>query len=141
MIILDPAQPILVVDDEASDRMIISAIIERSDLRNKVEQMASGQALLDYMDKVSQNAALMPALILLDINMPALSGFDTVTRLRQMDAFREQPLIAMLTSSDAASDQLEANRSGANIFLTKPSGVAKFLALINGSFANPELAP
>ncbi len=138
MIKLDPELPIIVVDDEASDRLIITSILARSELRNPVEALEDGEELLAYADRVARGEALLPALVLLDINMPALNGFDVVSRLREKDGFKDKPLVAMLTSSDAASDQLEANRSGADIFLTKPSGVAKFLALINSSFFNPE---
>jgi len=138
MIQLDPEKPILVVDDEASDRLIIASILAHSDLRNPVTQLRGGEELIDYMEKVDRGETALPALILVDINMPAISGFGAVARLRSIPAFEREPLVAMLTSSDAAADQLEANRAGADIFLTKPSGVAKFVALINGSFSNPE---
>ncbi len=138
MIQLDPEKPILVVDDEASDRLIIASILAHSDLRNPVTQLRGGEELIDHMKKVERGQATLPALVLVDINMPAISGFGAVARLRSMPAFTREPLVAMLTSSDAAADQLEANRAGADIFLTKPSGVAKFVALINASFSNPE---
>ncbi len=137
MIEIDPEKPILVVDDEASDRLIISSILAHSELKNPVTELRGGEELVAYMEKAARGDAAQPALILVDINMPAISGFGAVARLRSMEAFQNEPLVAMLTSSDAAADQLEANRAGADIFLTKPSGVTKFIALINASFRNP----
>jgi twitching motility two-component system response regulator PilG len=72
---------------------------------------------------------LKPDLILCDIAMPELDGYELCAMLRQSTAFRETPII-MLTGKDGFIDRVKARMVGATDYLTKPFGEAELLMLI-----------
>lgn len=135
MIVIDPTAPILFVDDDRADRMVIKVVLQRSALPNPVREFASGPALLEYIDAAARGAEPDPALVLVDVNMPGMTGFEVVERIRAHDKFRELPLVSMLTSSDADEDKARATEAGADAYLAKQSGVAEFVAMIDDAFA------
>jgi len=66
-------------------------------------------------------------LVLLDINLPKLSGFDVLKRMRAEPNTQLLPVV-MFTSSDEEDDRLRAYSSGANSFVSKPLEFAEFIA-------------
>ncbi len=74
-------------------------------------------------------AAELPDLILLDINLPGMSGFEVVRHLRDMEALREVPVIAL--SANAMAEDIEKGReAGFDDYLTKPINVKQFYAVL-----------
>lgn len=72
---------------------------------------------------------LQPDLILCDIAMPQLEGYELCAMLRSSTTFRETPII-MLTGKDGFLDRIKARMSGATDYLTKPFGAGELLALV-----------
>ena len=136
MYVLSPDMPIIVVDDNAADLSIIDYVLRDSHLGNEVLFFEDGASVLKHLDAVASAQHPMPALILLDINMPRTSGFEVLATLRANPAFGDRPIIAMLTSSDAEEDRHRAEELGANCYLAKQSGLAEFVALIDENFEN-----
>ncbi len=101
---------ILIVDDEMINRELLEMIAER--LGYKSESVSSGLAALDALNPEID-------LILLDVNMPGLTGFDVVRAIRENSACADVPVI-MVTALNSKEDRLEAVRAGANDFITKP---------------------
>jgi DNA-binding response OmpR family regulator len=71
----------------------------------------------------------MPILLLLDINMPLVSGLEVLEWVRSQKALRGVPAL-MLSSSSQASDIRRAYELGANGYLVKPSALAKLLSMV-----------
>ncbi len=101
----------LVVDDEPSLRIYMGASLKKAGFR--VLEADSGQAALDLF--VSEP----PDLVLLDLMMPGLDGFDTCRAIRQLPAGRYTPIL-MVTGSDDNDSIERAFDAGANDFVSKP---------------------
>lgn len=140
MIGLPADRPIVLVDDTESDRFIMGIVLQKSSLANEVLTLESGRAAIDHMDAVSAGRHPVPALLLVDVNMPGVTGFDVLSYVRSQDDYRSLPIIAMLTSSDAEEDMVRASELGADDYLPKQSGLADFVDLVNQRFANAETA-
>ena len=105
------APKLLVVDDAADDRDVIGRRLSRDGF--EVVEASSGEAALDLLDKYRFD------LVLLDINMPGLSGLEVLKRLRGKWPETELPVI-MVTGSDDKEHIATARQLSASGFLTKP---------------------
>ncbi len=103
---------IIVVDDDTANIKMAGHILSKANMR--VTGVKSGQALLDY---VAENGR--PDLVLLDINMPEMDGFETLMRLRQMDGGDEIPVI-FLTADENEELESKGLTLGATDFIKKP---------------------
>lgn len=109
---------ILAVDDDASLRELLSEYLGR--LGHEVEGVADGQAA------VAAVAERAPDLVLLDVTMPGLNGWQTLTRIRATSAV---PVI-MLTARSEEMDVLRGFSGGADDYVTKPFSFAQLAARI-----------
>jgi len=117
----DPERPtILAVDDSADTLAVITGLLK--DLY-KVKVAKTGEAAL------AMAAAEVPSLILLDILMPGMDGFEVCTRLKADPATREIPVI-FLTAKTENEDEEKGFELGAADYLTKPINPIKLLARV-----------
>ena len=123
------AKTILLVEDNPQDEMLILRALQRAHVANPVDVVRDGQQALDYLFRSGEFAhrpgSDLPAVVMLDIGLPRLSGLDVLRRLRQDERTRLLPVV-MLTSSDEESDRLQSYRDGANSFVRKPVTFAEF---------------
>ena len=106
---------VIVVDDDMTNLKMAGYILSRSGLR--VSAVKSGQAMLDYID-----ANGTPDLILLDINMPEMDGFEALKRLREREQaadMKETPVI-FLTADENEASETKGLSLGAMDFVKKP---------------------
>jgi DNA-binding response OmpR family regulator len=109
----DAAAParLLIVDDDFMLRSMTAATLRHAGFA--VSECASGE------DALAQFEALAPALVLLDVMMPGLDGYEVCRRLRALPAGARVP-VWMLTGMDDAESRAQAQRSGATDFISKP---------------------
>ncbi|MDR1870341.1 MAG: response regulator [Deltaproteobacteria bacterium] len=107
----DKSPCVMVVDDEELNRKIITAMLKPQGYQ--VVQAVDGE---DCLEKVRQNP---PDLILLDIMMPKLNGFEVVTQLKSVELLSLIPIV-MVTALGDVNDRVQALEVGADDFLTKP---------------------
>ena len=119
----DNGRPILLVEDNQDDIILIKRAFERAGLRHRIQAVTSG---LDAMAYLKGEAPYMdrfkhpfPDLVLLDIKMPLTDGFDVLRWIRRQPAFAKL-CVVMLTSSDEIRDVNLAYQLGANSFFVKP---------------------
>jgi adenylate cyclase len=116
-----PAAKILVVDDVELNRSMLSRRLERKGYR--VEMAEGGQ---EALDKISQGGF---DIVLLDIMMPEVSGYDVLQEVRKTYTPLELPII-MATAKDQGEDVVSAFKLGANDYITKPIDFPVALARI-----------
>jgi diguanylate cyclase (GGDEF)-like protein len=103
-------QCILIVDDEASNRTVLTEMFK---LHHKVMLAKSGEMAIELAQKHA------PDLILLDVLMPGWSGYETIEKLKAIDATREIPVI-FITALDGSIDEERGLLLGAVDYITKP---------------------
>ncbi|MGN0141809.1 MAG: HD domain-containing phosphohydrolase [Roseburia sp.] len=106
---------VIVVDDDTSNLKMAGHILSRNNMR--VSAMKSGQALLDYL---KDNEA--PDLILLDINMPEMDGFETLKKLRELERGngKDEIPVIFLTANEDEESETKGLSLGAMDFIKKP---------------------
>lgn len=106
---------IWIVDDDEDDQLFIRTAFMNSRPSVTVLTLGDGDELLPRLSQ----CAVLPRLILLDINMPRKNGFETLKELRSVPNFADLPVVMLTTSSDE-EDRQRSLAAGANHFLTKP---------------------
>lgn len=123
------ARSILLVEDNHQDELLILRTLHKVNLGNQIDVVRDGQQALDYLfcqgDFAGRDAAALPVVVLLDINLPRVSGLDVLERIRANAQTRLLPVV-MLTSSDEDRDRLRSYESGANSFVRKPVDFTEF---------------
>ena len=104
---------VVVVDDDIMNLKMAGHILSKNNMR--VTALKSGQALLDY---IKENET--PDLILLDINMPGMDGFETLKKLREQEAGQEEIPVIFLTANDDEDSETRGLSLGAMDFIKKP---------------------
>jgi CheY-like chemotaxis protein len=120
---------ILLVEDNPQDEMLTLRALRRANVANQVDVAHDGQQALDYLfragDYANRAGPDLPAVVLLDIGLPRLSGLEVLQRLRANPRTALQPVV-VLTSSDEERDRLRSYENGANSFVRKPVDFAEF---------------
>jgi CheY-like chemotaxis protein len=119
---------IVMVDDSETDIFLARRCYRRSKLTNEWLSFDAPQAFLDHLGRVKAGEAPMPALVLLDINMPRLTGFDVLECTKADPYFETLPVFVMLSHSDLVEDRERASALGASGCVTKPNDLAAFTA-------------
>ena len=123
------AKTILLVEDNPQDEMLTLRALRKSHLANRVDVARDGQQALDYLFRQGEFAHReepdLPAVVLLDIGLPRLSGLEVLERLRA-DARTALLPVVILTSSDEERDRLQSYEIGCNSFVRKPVDFAEF---------------
>ena len=132
---------ILLIDDNETSNFLNERLLKRMDLTDHIQVVTNGKQALDYLEKVSREPGqhVKPELILLDINMPVLDGFEFLDLFQQLDArVREGVRIAMLSTSNHPQDTGKAGEYNA-FYLTKPLTIEKMEALLAQLFPDQSL--
>jgi CheY-like chemotaxis protein len=114
---------VLIVDDDPFIRKLVSTTLEDVSRFDLVEA-ADGQEALE----VASTAA--PELVLLDIDMPGVDGYEACRRLRAAPETAEATIV-MLTAAAGEEAEGEAEEAGADLFLTKPFSPLELLRLVD----------
>jgi CheY-like chemotaxis protein len=125
---------ILVADDDAQDTMLVRMAVERSGLGLRLQSVTDGEEAINYLMGRSQyadrQAHPFPSMLLLDLKMPRLSGFDVLDFVRKQPELKQLPII-IFSSSDDPKDIGRAYDFGANSYLCKPHSNDDLSALLS----------
>jgi two-component system response regulator len=108
--------PILLVEDNPDDRELTIMSLRESNIANPIDVARDGQEALSYFADLARP---LPAVVLLDLQLPRISGLDVLRRLRQGERTRVVPVV-MLSSSNEESDRMRSYDLGANAYVCKP---------------------
>jgi CheY-like chemotaxis protein len=120
------AVSIVMIEDDEGHARLIEKNIRRAGVNNDILAFATGAQALDYLFG-AERASRRPCLILLDLNLPDMTGLEILAALKSNDNTRRAPVIVLTTTDDAGEIGRCYDR-GANVYMTKP--------LDSDSFAN-----
>ena len=125
---MNSLKKILLVEDKAKDAELTLAALETHNLANEVTVVRDGVEALDYLygrGKFAGRAPGLPAVVLLDIKMPRLSGLEVLRAIKADPQLKRLPVI-MLTSSREEPDLVRAYELGVNAYVVKPVDFHQF---------------
>lgn len=117
---------ILVVEDNPADIGLLRAVLAEAKFPYQLHVALDGQEALDFL-QVTTNPR--PHLILLDLNLPRMSGHQVLAILKQHERWRQIPVFIFSTSADEADVQL-AYDLHANCFIQKPNDLHEFFTIM-----------
>jgi two-component system response regulator len=124
------AGTILLVDDSPDDVALTLRALKKNNMTNHVDVASDGEEALEYLLPAGGRADNpLPALVLLDINLPKVNGLDVLRQVRAHPRTRYLPVV-VLTTSNEERDIVETYDLGANSFVRKPVVFADFLEAV-----------
>jgi CheY-like chemotaxis protein len=121
----DNLNPILLVEDRATDLDLTKRAFARKHLLNPVQVARDGEEALAYIHRWEAGEP-PPVFILLDLRLPKISGLEVLRQLKAHPRFSTLPVI-VLTTSEEDQDIEEAYRLGCNSYIVKPVEFNKFM--------------
>src|SRR5215470_8505875 len=117
------SKKVLIAEDDPSDVFLLKRAFQLAQVPATLHFVRDGQEAIDYLegenDYKDRQAHPLPDLLLLDLKMPKLNGFDVLSWLRRQPGLKRL-LVTVLTSSDQPQDINRAYDLGANSYLLKP---------------------
>ena len=124
---------ILLVEDDPAHAELVKRGFDSYRMPHRIIQVSHGEAALDYLFRRGDYAEALesprPHIILLDLRLPRITGFDVLKEIKEDMDLRLIPVI-VLTTSAAREDAILAYKLHANSFVVKPADYAQFTALI-----------
>ncbi len=125
---------ILLVEDNPDDEALTLRALKKSNLLNKVAVARDGAEALEYLfgegRHAGRNASQQPQVVLLDLNLPLLSGLEVLRRMRSDERTKLVPVV-ILTSSKEEEDLVASYTLGANSYVRKPVDFGEFAKAVN----------
>jgi CheY-like chemotaxis protein len=119
-------KPILLVEDDQVDIMTILRALKEIHVCNPVVSMENGEAALDWLSCADEE---MPCIILLDLNMPIMSGIEFLRLVKQDERLRRIPVV-VLTTSDEQEDKVRSFDLGVAGYMAKPVDYRRFVDIV-----------
>jgi len=120
---------ILLVEDNESDELLTLRAFKRSNILNEIVVARDGSEALDYIFgkgvHAGRDASVLPALVLLDLNLPKIDGMSVLRAIRA-DARTGLLPVVVLTSSKEDEDVVKSYELGANAYVRKPVDFVQF---------------
>jgi CheY-like chemotaxis protein len=121
---------VLLVEDNPGDADLIKETLEMGKVHLQTSVVTDGTEALAYLRRQPPFAgAEPPDLILLDLNLPRMSGRELLAEIKHDPALGVIPVV-ILTSSDAEQDIVKSYQLGANCYVTKPVGLEAFQSIV-----------
>jgi len=123
---------IVLVEDHAPDVFLVQKALRDNNVEFQLTRFEDGEQALRELRKRGPDALEIPDVVILDLNVPKIDGMDILRAMRKDPLLARVP-IAILTSSRAPQDKIDAIASGADCFITKPVDLQSFVRIVGGS--------
>lgn len=124
---------ILLAEDDENDVFLFRRALQKAHLNPLLFHVADGQEAMDYLSGrrpySNRDQYPLPDLVLLDLKMPRMGGFDVLEWVRGCEALSHVPVV-VFSSSDHERDRAEARRLGAAAYHRKPGDPAELVSLV-----------
>jgi CheY-like chemotaxis protein len=119
---------ILLVEDDPGHARLIKKNLRRANIKNEIHFATNGQEAVDYLfceGEYADRKRPSPLLVLLDLNMPVLDGYQVLERMKADRRTKRIPVI-ILTTTDDAREVGRCYELGCNVYITKPVDYDQF---------------
>ncbi len=124
---------ILLIEDNQDDIELTKIAFEKGKISNTMKVIKDGQEALDHLNEICSSGDIseadVPGLILLDINLPKVSGIELLKFIKNADKIKRIPVV-ILTTSKRDEDIIASYDLGVNSYIQKPVDFAKFVSTI-----------
>lgn len=123
---------ILLVEDDPGHARLIEKNLRRAAVSNRIITLDNGQKAVDFLFKQGEYAndtTPVPLLVLLDLNMPVLDGYQVLQRIKADDRTKKVPVV-VLTTTDNPNEIAKCYELGCNVYVTKPVEYDEFCEAI-----------
>ena len=130
---MDSANPIeiLMVEDNPGDVRLTMEVLKESNVASRLHVVRDGAEAIRYLRQEGRyRERILPDLILLDWDLPRMSGNEVLAEIKDDPHLRRIPVV-VLTSSEAEEDMLMAYDHHANCFISKPLNLDQFIHVMN----------
>jgi CheY-like chemotaxis protein len=110
---------ILLIEDDELDQMEVERTLQRRNIVYRRDIVRNGEEGIRYLEDAEKNLRQRPEIILLDLNMPKMNGFEFLQQVRSHSDWRDIKIF-ILTTSDELADKKEALKHNVSGFITKP---------------------
>lgn len=125
----DPVH-ILLVEDNPADIRLTAELLKRAKILNQLSVVEDGEEAVAFLYKEGEYAeAARPDLILLDLNLPRMSGTEVLAHIKRDPHLRRTPVV-ILTASKAEQDIVKSYDLNANAYVIKPINLDQFIEVI-----------
>ncbi|TET27061.1 MAG: response regulator [Candidatus Bathyarchaeum sp.] len=122
-----PDCPILLVEDNPDDIMLTKRAFTKCQIQNKLYVTHDGEEAIQFLRKKGKyKDAPTPGIVLLDLKMPKLDGFEVLENIKSDDKLKTIPIV-VLTVSARDKDIERSYKLGCNTFITKPASFKDFI--------------
>ena len=120
---------IVLIEDDPGHARLIEKNVRRAGVANPLVHFADGTSALEWMFHSDEGGHHGARLVLLDLNLPDMSGLDILARIKADEAMRRTPVIVLTTTDDKAEIQ-RCYDLGCNVYITKPVEYEGFAAAL-----------
>lgn len=126
---------IWVVDDDAIYQVIINKIIKRSEMFSASSSFKNGKEAVSALHKIIENTELIPDIILLDINMPVMDGWEFMEEIKSIKSQIDKKIIIYIVSSSIAVEDKNKSKEFKDVFafISKPVNVQDIMVIAENS--------
>lgn len=121
---------VLLIEDNKGDALLAKEAFKDCPILRSLDVVEDGELAISYLRKLDQfTNAVLPDLILLDLNLPKKDGREVLEEIKQDAVLKRIPVI-VLTTSESDKDILHAYDSHANCYIRKPVNLKEFIAVV-----------
>ena len=118
---------IFIIDDDVASQFVCERVFELLDVANKLLFFENGKDALNYFDKTLKNIDVnKPNLILLDLDMPVMDGFEFIKSIKKHKVYNYNITIAILATTSSHSTKVQSVKTlGVKYYISKPMNLEK----------------
>ena len=132
---------VVLIDDDDISNFLTAIVLKRAQVTQKINIFQDGYNALEWLQEKSHENKSQPNLILLDLNMPAMDGFEFLTAYRELRSLYNNSVVVVLTTSDSVDDHEHLKEfPEVEVYLNKPL-TEDNLSYIMDKYFNPEFVP
>lgn len=119
---------LFLAEDNPGDVFLIREALREHAVDCELDIASDGAAAREYFTKIEREGALVPDLVLLDLNLPKISGLELLRRIKNIPRCQATPVV-VISSSDSPHDRLESQKLGAYSYIRKAAVLEEYMQL------------